>query len=370
MDRGQVEIEEARQTRERRASVFKTDKEKDEYEVMRTVLRNWCNSCVRGRAKQSHRCPTSDTSRSMAKDCRVSIRNVNENLPMVLVLFERIHGVERDCQVSHEATEPHAVDYVRVHLDACGLSEVLFKRDIESAARVPVVEREVERSEEAAVRETPKCSHQSSGEAEDTVRRIESPTRIGDRVLREKFGRKVDSASSRPDRQVALSQTEKRSDEHSTRSRVKSKECDGPLAQVGETVGFKVACCAMAELELRWVTRVRLDRTGEKSESVVGTAAGVELSQPIREPVKNDEWQRVDDGKQKKACHRFPHPRRDATRPSAFDGFTASNNEVSKEARTVDESKRDWWRPNSSKSCEGLTIGWRWGIRGTICNAS
>ena len=110
--------------RERRASVLTTDKQKDEYEVMRTVLRNWCNSCVRGRAKQSHRCPTSDRSRpSMAKDCRVSTRSVNENSPTVLMFFERTHGVERDCQVSHEATEPHAVDCVQVHLDACGLSE-------------------------------------------------------------------------------------------------------------------------------------------------------------------------------------------------------------------------------------------------------
>ena len=173
--------------------------------------------------------------------------------------------------------------------------EVLFKRDSESAARVPVDEMEVERSEEAEGRESPKCSHLLSGEAEDTVRRIESLTRILDHVLREKVGRKVDSksvSSSRPDIQVVLSQTEKRSDEHSTTSRVKSKECDGPLAEVGETMGFKVAYCEMAELELRWVTRVCLDRAGEKSESVVGTAAGVELSQPIREPVKNEQWQR------------------------------------------------------------------------------
>ena len=145
------------------------------------------------------------------------------------------------------------------------------------------------------MKESPKCSHHSSGEAEDTVRRIESLTRIRDRVLREKFGRKVDSKSvapSRPDIQVALSQTEKRSDEHSTRSRVKSKECDGPLAEVSETMGFKVACCEVAELEVRWVTSVCLDRTGEKSESVVGAAAGIEFSRPIREPAKNDQWQR------------------------------------------------------------------------------
>ena len=40
MDRGGVEVEEARQTRTKRASIFTTDKERDEYEVMRTVLRD------------------------------------------------------------------------------------------------------------------------------------------------------------------------------------------------------------------------------------------------------------------------------------------------------------------------------------------
>ena len=80
--------------------------------------------------------------------------------------------------------------------------------------------------------------YQSSGEAEDTVQRIESLTRTRTRVLREKLGRKVDSksiASSRPDGQVVLSQPEKRDGGHGTRSREKGKEYDGPLAQVGET---------------------------------------------------------------------------------------------------------------------------------------
>ena len=112
----------------------------------------------------------------MAKDCRVSVLSVNENSPTVLVLFERTHGVKRDCQVSYNASELHVVDCVRVHLDACGLSEVLFKGDSESAARVPVDEMDVERSEEAVVEESLKCSYQSSGEAEDTVQRIESLT--------------------------------------------------------------------------------------------------------------------------------------------------------------------------------------------------
>ena len=55
----------------------------------------------------------------MTKDCTVFIRSVNENSP-TLVLLERTHEVVGDCQVSHEATEPHVVDCVQVHLDACG----------------------------------------------------------------------------------------------------------------------------------------------------------------------------------------------------------------------------------------------------------
>ena len=48
MDRGEVEVEEARQTRVR-ASILTTDK--NEYEVTRAVLRSWSDSCVKGRAK-------------------------------------------------------------------------------------------------------------------------------------------------------------------------------------------------------------------------------------------------------------------------------------------------------------------------------
>ena len=126
---------------------------------------------------------------------------MNENSPTV-VLFERTHGVERDCRVSYEATEPHAVDCVRVRLDSCGLSEVLFKGSSEPASEALIDEIEVERSEEAVVKESPKCSYQSSGEAEDTVQKIESPTRTCARVLREKLGRKVDSNTVASSRQI------------------------------------------------------------------------------------------------------------------------------------------------------------------------
>ena len=71
MDRGEVEVEEVRQTRTRRASILTTDKESNEYEAMRTVSRNWCDSCVKGRAKHSHRCPTSEPSGSLAVRDRI-----------------------------------------------------------------------------------------------------------------------------------------------------------------------------------------------------------------------------------------------------------------------------------------------------------
>ena len=182
-----------------------------------------------------------------------------------------------------KATEPHAVDCVRVRIDACGSSEVLSKGDSGSAAQALVDEVEVGLSEEAVVAESPRCLHQSGSEAEDTVQRIESPTRTGTRVLREKLGRKVDSKST------ASSRPEKRDDGHGTRSPVEGKEYDGPLAQVGETMRSKVVCCGMAELESRWVTRACMDRTGEKGEDVVGATAGVEFFQPLRRPTKDDQ---------------------------------------------------------------------------------
>ena len=135
---------------------------------------------------------------------------MNESSPTVLVLMRRIHGAERDCQVVHEDTEPHAVDCVRVCLDAWGLSEVLSKGNSESAAQVLVDEMEVERSEEAVVEERPKCLYQSGSEAEDTVQRIKRLPPTCARVLREELGSKVVSksiASSRPDRQVVPNHT-------------------------------------------------------------------------------------------------------------------------------------------------------------------
>ena len=144
MTRGEVEVQEARQTRVRRASILTTDKERNEHEAMRTVLRNWCDSCVKGRAKHSHRCPTSEPSGSLAvRDCGFSSRSVNENSPTVLMLLRRTHGAERDCQVVRVTTEPHAVGCVRVCLDAWGLSEVLFKGDSESATQALVDEMQV-----------------------------------------------------------------------------------------------------------------------------------------------------------------------------------------------------------------------------------
>ena len=61
MDRGEVEREEAKQTRVRRASILTTNKESNECEAMRTVSRNWCDSCVGGSAKHSHGCPTNES---------------------------------------------------------------------------------------------------------------------------------------------------------------------------------------------------------------------------------------------------------------------------------------------------------------------
>ena len=196
-------------------------------------------------------------------------------------------------------------------------------------------------------------------------------------MLREKLGRKVDSksiVSSRPDRQVVLSQPEKRDDGHSTMSRVEGKEYDGPLAQVGETMRSDVVCCEMAELESRWVTRACLDRTSEKGEDVVGATVGVEFFHPLRRPTKDDQWQRdgftmlmsvpwdpggstVESITRNRRNHVTESSIRDEAPggPVHLEASLRVTTKCQSRLELPNESKRDRWKPSS---CEGFTIGW------------
>ena len=72
-------------------------------------------------------------------------------------------------------------------------------------------------------------------------------------VLQEKLGYKVDSKSIVPPWLVrhaayVLSQFVKRDAGRSEWARLRGKECDSPLAQVGDTVDFKIVCGEMAKL--------------------------------------------------------------------------------------------------------------------------
>ena len=114
-------------------------------------------------------------------------------------------------------------------------------------------------------------------------------------VLQEKLGYKVDSKSIGlpwPVRHAAyvLSRFVKRDDGRSAWARLRGKECDSPLAQVGETVDFKIVRGEMAKLEPSWATGTFLGRTDESDEVIVGTA-GVEFARSFRRRTRDKQWQ-------------------------------------------------------------------------------
>ena len=136
--------------------------------------------------------------------------------------------------------EPCAIDGVLAYLDTWGLREVLLKADNESAVQAIVDAVRVKRAERTMVEKIPKYSHQSNGAVENAVRRIESLTRTYVCVLQEKVGYKVDSKSIVLPWLVrhaayVLSRFVKREGGRSAWACLRSKECDSPLAQVGET---------------------------------------------------------------------------------------------------------------------------------------
>ena len=67
-------------------------------------------------------------------------------------------------------------------------------------------------------------------------------------------------------------------DGRSAWARLRGKECDSPLALLGETVDFKIVRGEMAKLEPRWATGTFLGRTDESDEVIVGTVVGVEFA--------------------------------------------------------------------------------------------
>ena len=116
-------------------------------------------------------------------------------------------------------------------------------------------------------------------------------------VLQEKLGYKVDSKSIALPWLVrhtacVLSRFVKRDDGRSAWARLRSKECDSKLAQLGETVDFKIVRREMAKLEPRWATGTFLGRTDESDEVIVGTAVGIEFARSFRRRTRDEQWQR------------------------------------------------------------------------------
>ena len=191
-------------------------------------------------------------------------RDTDVDLATILVLAQRPHGAVGACQVLRKGPEPYAIDCVLAYLDSWGLVEVTLKADNEPAIQALADGVRTKRGERTMVEKSPKYSHQSNGVAENAVRRIESLTRTYVYVLQRKLSYKVDSKSIILPWLVrhaayVLSRYIKRDDGRSAWARLRGKECDSPLAQIGETVDFKVVRGGMAKLEPRWITGLSWD---------------------------------------------------------------------------------------------------------------
>ena len=191
---------------------------------------------VHGRTRNRRR-PQAFSKRVVGFLCR----DTDADQATILVLAQRPHGAVGACQVLRKGPEPYAIDCVLAYLDSWGLAEVVLKSDNEPAIEALVEGVRNKRGERTMVKKSPKYSHQSNGAAENAVRRIDSLTRTYVCVLQEKIGDKVDSKSIILPWLVrhaayVLNRYIKRDDGRSAWARLRGKECDSPLAQIGETV--------------------------------------------------------------------------------------------------------------------------------------
>ena len=200
-----------------------------------------------------------------------------------------------------------------------------------------------------------KCSHQSSSTSENAVKSIETSVTASDCVLPEWFGCQVDSESIAPSRIVGCaahvcSQSEKRSDDHNVRVRLRTRISRAELMLKSETVNPEHVRGKMAKLNPSKVTETSLDSTNRDDERL-----------PQRRTARK-QWQRnaftnftgvprnprklageLMTGNRRKCNSKFLHPkvRRNARQLRVLGSFSATHDNVPRKIRAADQSKRD-----------------------------
>ena len=200
-----------------------------------------------------------------------------------------------------------------------------------------------------------KCSHQSCSTSENAVKSIETSVTASDCVLPEWFGCQVDSVSIAPSRIVGCaahvcSQSEKRSDDHNVRVRLRTRISRAELMLKSETVNPEHVRGKMAKLNPSKVTETSLDSTNRDDERL-----------PQRRTARK-QWQRncihklhrcaqeskkigegADDREQEEVQLKVPHPkvRRNARQLRVLGSFSATHDNVPRKIRAADQSNCD-----------------------------
>ena len=92
-------------------------------------------------------------------------RGTDADLVTNTMLIQKLHSVVEARKVSHEASEPHAVNCVWENLNANGLGRALLKGSVGSAAQT-------RRGERMMAEKSSKCLHQSSERGEVATVRV------------------------------------------------------------------------------------------------------------------------------------------------------------------------------------------------------
>ena len=156
----------------------------------------------------------------------------------------------------HESSETRAVNGVLENLDACGLDDVLLKRDFGSAIRIRVDPARVGRGERTIAEKSSKNLHQSNSTSENAVKEIETPVTNSDCVLPEWFGCKVASENIAPS-----CQSERRKEDHNVRVRLRTRKSRAELLLRSETENPMHVRGEMGKLDPSKATETSLDRT-------------------------------------------------------------------------------------------------------------
>ena len=276
-----------------------TDQERLEHAATHIPFRVWCKHCCDGKARDwPHKRdygPPPDIP-SVHLDFLFINTDLDDDVLTVLGIKEKPGQAVGATALPDKSASEFAVAAVTGYLDFWGHNDVTLKCDQEPSMKKIVEIIKEKRKHRTLIEFSPKYSHQSNGIVESAHYHLQSQIRTLKSDFEEKTGILITAKSMMTPwlvRHAAwlITRYSPGPDGVTAYRRLRGKDYRGEVAEIGESVSYRVANKTQSKLDTRWESDgVFLGKTDNADEAIIGTPRGIEQTRSFRKREQGERW--------------------------------------------------------------------------------